>query len=754
MSNLFRFIGCCSLSFVATLSASLAAAADASDRESAQIEEITIVGSTAGAKQMTGAARFIGPERLEAFHHSDIQKVLREVPGVSLQIEDGYGLRPNISIRGVASERSSRITLLEDNILIAPAPYSAPSAYYFPTMGRMHAVEVLKGPAAISQGPYTIGGALNLVSTPIANRAKMDLFAEAGSDATQRLHFTAQQPLNDQAVLLIDAHHWRSDGFQTIDRSDRETGLSITDYTAKLRVRSNDARHEWVAKLQTTQQSSNQSYLGLTDQDFGQSPTRRYGLSELDSIETDHQQQVLFYRFKATPTTELEIALYNNEHARNWFKTEKLDIDGSQNADSFAGKNWLTVIQTINTAAVSGLAEPYQSILDGAADTAPGSIGLRANAREYFSRGVQTKLTHSLQTESIDYDFEAGLRLHKDGEDRLQRDSTYHQSGGQLLLDDLGRWGNAGNRLQTAEAVAAYFQSRITFKSAVLSPGLRLERIRQDRTRWETRADRTTDPADRSLDNLRDQRRNKVQVLLPGVGLLWPLSPAVSVVAGVHRGFTTPSNAPGVEPETALNYELGFRTSGRTAIEAIYFLSDYDNLLGQCTASSGAQCNPGDSFNGNAATVQGLELTAQRDFATQTGLTFSVNLNYTYLDGQFDTDIADTAFFGDVRAGDPIPYLPQHQLHIGLGFLTSHWSHYLDFSYQDAVCVKASCNLYETTESQATLDLSSHYELNAQTSIFAKIENLADQTNLVARQPYGARPNRGRTMAFGFSVSL
>ena len=754
MSNLFRFIGCCSLSFLAIHSASLAAAADASDRESAQIEEITIVGSTAGAKQMTGAARFIGPERLEAFHHSDIQKVLREVPGVSLQIEDGYGLRPNISIRGVASERSSRITLLEDNILIAPAPYSAPSAYYFPTMGRMHAVEVLKGPAAISQGPYTIGGALNLVSTPIANRAKMDLFAEAGSDATQRLHFTAQQPLSEQAVLMMDAHHWRSDGFQTIDRSDRETGLSITDYTAKLRVRSNDARHEWVAKLQTTQQSSNQSYLGLTDQDFGQSPTRRYGLSELDSIETDHKQQVLFYRFQATPTTELEVALYNNEHARNWFKTEKLDIDGSQNADSFAGKNWLTVIQTINTAADSGLAEPYQSILDGAADTAPGSIGLRANAREYFSRGVQAKLTHSLQTGSIDYDFEAGLRLHKDGEDRLQRDSTYHQSGGQLLLDDLGRWGNAGNRLQTAEAVAAYFQSRITFKSVLISPGLRLERIRQDRTRWETRADRTTDPADRSLGNLRDQRRNKVQVLLPGVGLLWPLSPAVSVVAGVHRGFTTPSNAPGVEPETALNYELGFRTSGRTAIEAIYFLSDYDNLLGQCTASSGAQCNPGDSFNGNAATVRGLELTAQRDFATQAGLTFSVNLNYTYLDGHFDTDIADTAFFGDVQAGDPIPYLPQHQLHIGLGFLTSHWSHYLDFSYQDAVCVKASCNPYETTESQATLDLSSHYELNARTSIFAKIENLADQNNLVARQPYGARPNRGRTMAFGFSVSL
>jgi Fe(3+) dicitrate transport protein len=131
-----------------------------------------------------------------------------------------------------------------------------------------------------------------------------------------------------------------------------------------------------------------------------------------------------------------------------------------------------------------------------------------------------------------------------------------------------------------------------------------------------------------------------------------------------------------------------------------------------------------------------------------------VNLNYTYLDGHFDTDIADTAFFGDVSTGDPIPYLPQHQLHIGLGFLTTRWSHFLDFGYQDAVCVKASCTLFETTQSQATLDLSSHYELNARTAIFAKIENVTDQNNLVARQPYGARPNRGRSMALGFSISL
>lgn len=45
---------------------------------------------------------------------------------------------------------------------MAPAPHSAPAAYYFPTAGRIQAIEVLKGPAAILQGPYTTGGAINL----------------------------------------------------------------------------------------------------------------------------------------------------------------------------------------------------------------------------------------------------------------------------------------------------------------------------------------------------------------------------------------------------------------------------------------------------------------------------------------------------------------------------------------------------------------------------------------------------------------
>lgn len=738
-----------------TLSAALAVAISSTSWASDKLlEEVTIVGNRTDEHQISGAAQYIGDVKLSEQSYSDIQRILRQAAGVSLQVEDGYGLRPNISIRGVATERSGRITLLEDNVLISPAPYSAPSAYYFPTAGRMHAVEILKGPAAISQGPYTIGGAMNMISTPIPSEGSGRFTAEAGEDSTYRVHASYGGTTASGFGFLVETHQWQSDGFQDIDRSRSDTGLDVEDYTVKLAY--NNDRHSIELKLQYAQQDSDQSYLGLTDTDFDGDAYRRYGLSALDNIHTEHEQQILRYQFQISDTAAITATLYNNEHERDWFKTEGIDFDGSATAESFSRTSWANVINAVNQRTdlgdqnVAGL----QAILDGA-NTPDGSIQIRSNAREYYSRGIQLALDWHLETGNASHDIEIGVRVHEDEEDRLQRNSTYHQQDGSLVLDDLGLLGNAGNRIQEAEALAIHIVDRIELGKWVFTPGLRYENIDQKRTRYEIRDGRTTNPAARDAANFRDDRENDTEVWLPGMGVLYSLSEQTTLIAGVHKGFTAPSNSPGVKEEEAINYEFGFRyDNGQLSGEMIYFLSDYDNLLGECTASSGSDCSIGDAFNGDAATVSGIEMMFSTELATRKGYSIPLSFNYTYIDSEFDSNIADTDFFGSVSKGDPIPYIPEHQYNLSVGLLINQWSTYLNANYVDETCVRASCTAFEKTDDALTLDFSAHYAFSDRIDFYGKLENLTGTEDIMGRQPYGARPNKDRTATLGVRFDL
>ena len=715
------------------------------DNQNPFLEEILITGGTAKIKRLPGSAHYIDSEHLAVFAYSDVQRIAREIPGVSVQVEDGYGLRPNISIRGVASERSSRITLLEDNVLIAPAPYAAPSAYYFPTAGRMTGFEVVKGPAAISQGPLTIGGALNMISTPIPINSRGNLLVEGGEDATYRMHATYGGYNEEGFGVLVETHQWRSDGFQTIDRSDTDTGLDVEDYMVKLAWAPFDSRHKAELKLQYAQQDSNQSYLGLTDIDFSANAYRRYGLSGLDNINTEHEQIVLRYEFAASPDLTLNATAYNNEHVRNWYKTEGIDLDGSNNADSLSRTSWAGIISDINlgNGRDGFTTDQLQAILAGDLDTAPGSIDVRANSRDYYSRGIQFGLNFEGSIGDSSHSFQAGVRIHRDEEDRLQYDSSFQQLDGALVLNDIGVMGAAGNRVQNADALAFHIYDQIEWGNWVFTPGVRYEDIQLSRTRYIGSTERA----------YRDGRDNDAQIWLPGLGASYALTEHLVVLGGVHKGFTAPTNSPGVAEEEALNYEFGMRFQDeRINAEAIWFLSDYENLLGVCTASSGTNCDIGDAFNGDAATVSGLAFLLSTDFSQSGNYSIPFMLTYTWIDGQFDTNIADTAFFGDVKAGDPIPYIPEDQYRVSLGYEALQWGMSLSANYVDEVCVRASCQLTEKTDDTLTLDLSVNYQLSDNINIFGRIENLTDQEDILGRHPYGARPNKARTAAAGVRV--
>ncbi|MGE3105383.1 MAG: TonB-dependent receptor family protein, partial [Lysobacterales bacterium] len=305
--------------------------AEPADRGSlmTKLDRLLVVGSAAEAAETAGSAQFIDQSQLDRFAYTDVQRLLRQVPGVYAIDEEGLGLRPNIGIRGSGTDRSSRITLMEDGVLIAPAPYAAPAAYYFPTMARMSALEVRKGSSAIKTGPRTTGGALNLVSTPIPNQLSGLVDLAYGSDQTALGHAWVGGR-GERTGFLLETVQQNTDGFKRLDSAGPagdDTGYNLQDYMGKFLLTSDaNAEHyqELQVKLGHTEQDSNETYLGLIDADFRSDPNRRYAGSQLDNITTNHDQYELRHRIELNPTLDLTTIAYRNEFDRNWFKLEQV----------------------------------------------------------------------------------------------------------------------------------------------------------------------------------------------------------------------------------------------------------------------------------------------------------------------------------------------------------------------------------------------------------------------------------------------
>ena len=70
------------------------------------IETITIIGDSSKAQKVAGSAHIVTEAELEEFKYSDVNRAMRQVPGVYVQLEDGLGLRPNIGLRGTGTSRA------------------------------------------------------------------------------------------------------------------------------------------------------------------------------------------------------------------------------------------------------------------------------------------------------------------------------------------------------------------------------------------------------------------------------------------------------------------------------------------------------------------------------------------------------------------------------------------------------------------------------------------------------------------------
>ena len=672
----------------------------------------------------------VSKSELKQFNHTDIHRVVSRIPGVYIQEEDGLGLRPNIGVRGTGLSRMEKLNVMEDGIIIAPAPYASPAAYYSPTMGRMQGLEVRKGSTQIKHGPFTTGGSLNYISTSIPSSSLNSVDFTAGSFGKTVLHVKSGNTVR-QWGYLFEVYNDMTDGFKELDGGG-DTGYAKTDVMAKVRYVMS-TNHALEMKVSMTDEISDETYLGLSDDDYTANPLRRYRSSQLDEMDANHTQVVLSYAGKLSDNLSLAVSAYNNEFGRNWYKLNKIN---GQNLSVVANPS--SDLTTFN----------LMSAMDSDAD----AYRIKANNREYLSSGVQAVLNWSIGS----HDVQAGLRIHADEMDRFQWEDRYQMVAGKLNMTTATIPGSDSNRIDSAEANSVYIEDRMTSGDWTVTSGVRYEEITVKREDW-GKSDQFR-AGDASI------KEDTFDVIVPGVAVEYALEDGTTLGYGVHKGFAP--HGPGgtkvvdgvtqeVKSEESWNHEWTVRSyEGLNGLEMTFFMNNYDNLLGADTASSGGT-GSNELYNGGAVDVSGLELYLRRMLMDNGTVQLPIEIAYTKTNTEFRESF--DGFWGDVSRGDQLPYIPETMVAVNLGANWDKTSVNVGLKYTSAARTTAGSGRLDdanSTDALTVIDLGVKYALQNNVTLSMGIKNLMDKDAVVARRPYGARPTMPRSITLGVNYNF
>ncbi|URQ99090.1 TonB-dependent receptor [Pseudoalteromonas sp. SCSIO 43095] len=710
-------------SLTAAVALSLSATAMAKDAGGVErnFEQITVIGSQAAINDIPGSATFISDEELQKFEFTDISRVLASVPGVYVQEEDGYGLRPNIGMRGTGTGRNDKISVMEDGVLVAPAPYSAPSAYYFPTMGRMESIEVLKGAASVKYGPRTTGGVLNLLSRSLPTEANSSMGmvdAALGSDGYYKGHAYFAKEKNNTAGL-IEVFSYGADGFKELPVGDDNTGFEKNDVLVKFghTFGENDA-HNIEFKAKYSEETSDETYMGLTNADYQENPNRRYAASQNDEMNTRHNAYQVNYAYRFGEGYEFLATAYLNDFHRNWYKASKVSESYLEQYSEFE-------------------ANPTAEGIE--------NIGVKANNRDYQAKGVQSEL----HIPAGDHYITVGVRYHEDEMDRFQWEDKYTLNQDlSMTLTSQGAPGSNSNRLDSAKASTLFIQDEWTMDALVVSAGLRYEDITITREEWAK-----SDPT--RSQGLTKDISNDTKILVPSLGATYTLNDNVTLLAGIQKGYApaAPGNADQDEEES-VNIEFGSRfNAGGFNGEVIAFYSDYDNMHGNCTASVGcSDDNIGDQYNYGEVEVSGFEFSAGRTFNTAS-VAFPVKLTYTYTDSEFKNTF-DSEIWGSVEKGDAMPYVPENQVALSFGAEVNNFVVNSQIRYVSDAHADLSDSGLNAIDSRVVWDLAAKYLIDENQKVYLSVDNLFDKTYIANRANGGIQPGKPRSVQMGYSYSF
>ena len=492
-------------------------------------------------------------------------------------------------------------------------------------------------------------------------------------------------------------------------------------------------------KLQYSEETSNASYLGLSDEDFDRDENRRYGLSALDEMTNEHQGYSARYRFEFSEQLGLNLLWYRNEFTRDWFKLDRVS------AQSMSG-----IISAINTGAAT--APLYQGWLDGTLDV--NNVEIKHNNRDYEAEGLQFTLDARFATGAWEHELEFGARRHEDEIDRYQPVERYNQVAGSLVyVSTLAPTSASNNAVGTGDADSFWLLDRITHGALTLVPLIRVEDIETRNRQW------SNDPARAGAPSVKGNRLSNETSL--GLGATWDIDGHWQLLAGVHEGFAPPGadSVDGTEAEESLNYEGGVRyTDERYSADAIFFYSDYTNTIKNCSVAN--PCTGGQTVGTESlgeSEIQGVEIGLNTGFDGPAGTTWPLRFSYTWTDAEVTED-SETR---NVLEGDTLADIPEQVAALSLGVVhPSGWDSYLNASYYDQTCSTYTCDRagvddrFLRTDDLFLVDWTAGYRLFEGLRVYAKLNNLFDEQVIVSRKPDGARANMPRTAYLGADWSF
>ncbi len=683
---------------------------------------IYVIGSKEKAFYAPGSAHFIDKKELEVFNYTDVTRVLDKVPGVYIQEEDGLGLRPNIGLRGAHPHRSKKVTLMEDGILIGPAPYSAPAAYYFPATSRVNNLEVFKGPSSTQYGPNSIGGAINMVTSSVSGKKETEVEISSGSFTNLLISNRGQ---SDNLSWFIQAGRKQGDLLKELPNGE-EIGFEQNDAMIKFSYNLPGGHSQSInTKISIASEVSDETYLGVTPTDFNRDAFKRYAASADDTMEWDRIGATLSYNLSPLKWLQLSNTFYHHQMNRNWTKFNEL-ASGADFRSALGERGEQSLVD----------------LLRGSRDSLNSNENLiiGTNDRKYYSQGIQTKAHLSLETGSLYHELDIGLRLHRDQVQRNHSEIQASMTGGELsYLEGTNILTNRNE--DTSNALAVFAEDEIITGNLSTKIGARVEHVKTKRNT-------------RVLGQ--ELIENSDTIFVPGVGVNYSVTDSFVLLAGINKGFTLvgPGQSNAIEPEEATNYEVGFRLKAPLSLEAVAFYSDYRNIKGTCSFSAGCSDAEIDrEFNGGRAEIYGLESMASHTFDAGS-FSFPVRLGYTFTVARFkEENSSDNPEWGLglIQVNDPMPYVPQNQITFGSGVHYKKFAMDLNFLWKGQMADQAVALNRSLIPSYGVIDTAFSYQYSRKGKAFLRVNNILNNTYLVSLRPFGARPGAPRTIVAGFN---